>query len=60
MIIGILTLECLFLLLLFYYKYSFKIKNTANDSGTPKRVKSNEFGSSDYATMKEIKDNFTT
>lgn len=60
MIIGILTLECLFLLLLFYYRYSFKVKNTANDSGTPKRVKSNEFGSSDYATMKEIKDNFTT
>ena len=60
MIIGILILECLFLLSLFYYRYSFKIKNTNSTNGVPKRVNSNEFGSSKFADMKEIRKQFTT
>ena len=60
LIVGILIMECLFILFLLYYKYNFKIKNTANDSGIPKRIKSNEFGSSDFASLKEIKENFST
>lgn len=59
MIVGILMIECLFILMLIYYKCNFKIKKTVNNS-MPKRIKSNEFGSSDYASIKEIKDNFTT
>lgn len=46
--------------MLLYYRYNFKTKNTSNASGIPKRIKSNEFGSSDFATMKEIKKHFTT
>ena len=60
MIVGISTLECLFILLLIYYRYNFKIRNTNSNNGIPKRVNSNEFGSSDFATMKEIRDTFTT
>ena len=60
MIVGILILECLFLLSLFYYRYSFKIKNTNSTNGVPKRVNSNEFGSSKFADMKEIRKQFTT
>ncbi len=59
-VVGILTLECLFILVLFYYKYNFKVKNNNSKNGVPKRVKSNEFGSSDFATDKEIKDTFVT
>ena len=59
-IIGILTLECLFILLLIYYKYNFKIRNSNSVNGVPKRVDSNEFGSSRFSTLKEIKENFTT
>lgn len=53
-------MECLLILSLLYYKYNFKIKNSINESGIPKRIKSNEFGSSDFATLKEIKENFST
>ena len=53
-------LECLFILLLLYYKFNFKVKNTNSTNGIPKRVESNEFGSSDFATMKDIKKEFTT
>ena len=60
MIMGILILESLFLLLLSHYRYSFKIKNTHSINGVPKRVDSNEFGSSKFATMKDIRENFTT
>lgn len=60
MFIGILILECLFLLMILYYRYNFRIKNDCNNNGIPKRVESNEFGSSDFATMKEIKKQFTT
>lgn len=57
---GVLLTECLFLLALLYYKYSFKIKNTNNKNGVPKRINSNEFGSSNFATIKEVRKNFTT
>lgn len=60
LLIGILTLECLFILALSYYKYNFKIRNSNSVDGVPKRVDSNEFGSSRFSTTKEIKDNFTT
>ncbi len=59
-LVGISLSECLFILALLYYKYSFKIKNSNNNKGVPKRVKSNEFGSSSFATMKEVRKNFTT
>ncbi len=60
LIVGISIMECLLILSLLYYKYNFKIKNSINESGIPKRIKSNEFGSSDFATLKEIKENFST
>lgn len=60
MIIGILLLEILFILLITYYKYNFKVKNSHSTNGIPERVSSNEFGSSKFASIKEIKDNFTT
>ena len=58
--LGVLILECLFILVLFYYKYNFKIRNSNSVDGVPKRVESNEFGSSRFSTMKEIKEQFTT
>lgn len=58
LIIGILLIECLFFIFLIHYKYSFKINNTNNKNGIPKRVKTNEFGSSDFATIKDIKNKF--
>ena len=57
---GILLLEILFILLITYYKYNFKVKNSHSTNGIPERVSSNEFGSSKFASIKEIKDNFTT
>lgn len=60
LIIGILLTECLLILFLLYYRYNFKIKNYNNENGIPKRVNSNEFGSSDFATIKDIKNNFST
>ena len=60
MIIGILLLEILFILFITYYKYNFKVKNSHSTNGIPERVSSNEFGSSKFASIKEIKDNFTT
>ena len=60
LLIGILLLECLFLLVLSYYKYNYKIKNNNSINGVPKRVESNEFGSSRFSTMQEIKNQFTT
>ena len=59
-IMGILMLEFLFILVLFYFKYNFKIRNTNSNNGIPKRIESNEFGSSRFSTMKEVKENFTT
>lgn len=59
-IMGILMLEFLFILILFYFKYNFKIRNTNSNNGVPKRIESNEFGSSRFSTMKEVKENFTT
>lgn len=53
-------MEFFFILLLLYYKYNFKIRNSNSVNGIPKRVESNEFGSSKFASMKEIKDRFTT
>ena len=53
-------LALFFILLLLYYKYNFKIRNSNSVNGIPKRVDSNEFGSSKFASMKEIKDHFTT
>ena len=53
-------LESLFLLVLSYYKYNFKIRNSNSVDGVPKRVDSNEFGSSRFSTMKEVKEQFTT
>ena len=53
-------LESLFLLVLSYYKYNFKIRNSNTVDGVPKRVDSNEFGSSRFSTMKEVKEQFTT
>ncbi len=53
-------MEFFFILLLLYYKYNFKIRNSNSVNGIPKRVESNEFGSSKFASMKEIKDHFTT
>ena len=60
MIMGILLLEILFILLITYYKYNFKVKNSHSTNGIPEHVSSNEFGSSKFASIKEIKDNFTT
>ena len=54
---GILLLEILFILLITYYKYNFKVKNSHSTNGIPERVSSNEFGSSKFASIKEIKDN---
>ncbi len=59
-LVGISLIECLFLLALLYYKYSFKIKNSNSTNGVPKRINSNEFGSSTFATIKEVRKNFTT
>ena len=59
-IMGILMLEFLFILVLFYFKYNFKIRNTNSNNGVPKRIDSNEFGSSRFSTMQEIKNQFTT
>ena len=56
MIIGILLMEFFFILLVLYYKYNFKLKNSNSVNGVPKRVESNEFGSSKFASMKEIKE----
>ncbi len=51
-------MECLFILFLLYIRCSFKIKNTINDKGVPTRINSNEFGSSKFATINDIKNNF--
>lgn len=59
-LIGSLIAEGLFILALLYYRYNFKIKNSNNKNGIPKRIKSNEFGSSTFATLKDIRKNFTT
>lgn len=58
-IIGTLILEFLFICALLYYKYSFKLKNTNSIKGTPKRIDSNEFGSSKFANINEIKNHFS-
>ena len=57
---GTLILECLFILGLLYYKYNFKIRSTNSINGIPKRINTNEFGSSDFATLRNIKKEFTT
>lgn len=58
LIIGILILECLFILFVIYFNFNLKIKHFNNTNEFPKRVTSNEFGSSDFATIKDIKENF--
>lgn len=58
LITGILLIECLFILLLFYYNYNFKVKSSHSINGVPKHVDTNEFGSSKFATMDIIKKQF--
>ena len=60
LIMGIIIMECLFIMSLLYYKYNFNIRKTNKDNENPQKVNSNEFGSSHFATKDDIKKNFST